>query len=139
MQKLDVARLSEISKGLKLLYVEDDDFIMQSMKIILGDIFGEISTASNGIEALLLMEKTNFDILLTDAMMPRMDGLELIRELRNRGCDIEIGVVSGLDEEALDKLKKLGVQESIPKPIHPSTLFGALFRLCEAASQKINR
>ena len=103
MQKLDVARLSEISKGLKLLYVEDDDFIMQSMKIILGDIFGEISTASNGIEALLLMEKTNFDILLTDAMMPRMDGLELIRELRNRGCDIEISVINQLSHVAEEK------------------------------------
>ena len=38
MKNLDIVRLSKISKELKILYVEDDDFIMESMKILLGDI-----------------------------------------------------------------------------------------------------
>ncbi|MGE4399723.1 MAG: response regulator [Campylobacterales bacterium] len=136
MKKVDLARLSSISKELKILYVEDDNFIMESMKTLLRDIFSSVETASNGVEALEAIEKSKFDILLTDAIMPKMDGMELIGELQSQGYEIKIGVISAMDEEMVEKLKKMGITELIPKPIDPPMLFDSLFRLCEAASQK---
>lgn len=136
MKKLDIAKLSAISKNLKILYVEDDDFIMESMKTLLKDIFNNVQTAPNGLEALEAIASSKYDVLLTDAIMPKMDGPTLIGELKKMGADMQIGVISAMDEDMIKKLQNLGVKELIPKPIDPPTLFDALFRLCEAASQK---
>jgi CheY-like chemotaxis protein len=136
MKNLDIVRLSKISKELKILYVEDDDFIMEGMKILLGDIFCDVKTATNGEEALAMLQGEKFDILLTDALMPQMDGLELTKEIRKNTIEIQIGIISAIDDDMLNEFKKLGVEELIPKPIDPPKLFGSLFRLCEAASQK---
>lgn len=136
MKSLDIARLSEISKELKILYVEDDNFIMESMKTLLGDIFQNVTTASDGVEALQKLQTESFDILLTDALMPKMGGLELITNLQKDAIFVHIGIISAMDEEMVEKFKKLGVKELIEKPIDPPTLFASLFRLCESALQK---
>ncbi len=136
MKNLDIAKLSEFAKELRVLYVEDDDFIMESMKTLLGDIFQNVTTASNGIEALDRLENEVFDILLTDALMPKMDGLELIKQIQEKALDIRIGIISAMDDELIEKFKKLGIKELIAKPISPPELFNSLFRLCETALQK---
>lgn len=136
MKSLDVVRLSEISKGLKILYVEDDNFIMESMKALLKDIFHNVTTATDGTEALQKLENESFDILLTDALMPKMDGLELITNIQEKAIPIQIGIISAADGDLIEKFKQLGVKEIIEKPINPSALFDSLFRLCESALQK---
>jgi CheY-like chemotaxis protein len=136
MKKLNIEQLCEISKDLKILYVEDDDFIMESMKTLLMDIFANVETASNGLEALQKMRNKKFDILLTDALMPQMDGIGLLIELRKENIDVRIGVISAMDDELTDEFRKLGIEELIAKPIDPPTLFCSLFRLCNQALQQ---
>ncbi len=136
MKSLDIARLSEISKELKILYVEDDDFIMESMKTLLGDIFHNVTTATDGTEALQKLENESFDILLTDALMPKMGGFELIANIQERSIPIHIGIISAADADMIEKFKQMGVKELIEKPIDPPALFASLFRLCESALQK---
>lgn len=136
MKNIDLAKLSSMSKELKILYVEDDDFIMESMKTLLGDIFSNVWTAPNGFEALKKLQNESFDILLTDALMPKMDGLELIANIQKENIHIHIGVISAMDDELIEKFKELGITELIAKPIDPPTLFNSLLRLCEQALQK---
>ncbi len=136
MKSLDIVKLSEISRELKILYVEDDNFIMESMKTLLGDIFSHVQTASDGAEALKKLENENFDILLTDALMPKMGGLELVAQIQKKAITVQIGVISAMDDEMVEKFKKMGVKELIAKPISPPALFESLFRLCKAALQK---
>lgn len=136
MKNIDLAKLSNMSKELKILYVEDDDFIMESMKTLLGDIFSNVWTAPNGLEALKKLQNESFDILLTDALMPKMDGLELIEKIQKESIEIHIGVISAMDDELIEKFKKLGITELIAKPIDPPTLFNSLLRLCNQALQK---
>jgi len=136
MKNLNIGQLREISKELEILYVEDDDFIMESMKTLLMDIFVNVETASNGLEALQKMHDKKFDVLLTDALMPQMDGISLLRELQKENTIISIGVISAMDDELTAEFKKMGVEELIAKPIDPPTLFKSLFRLCNQALQQ---
>jgi len=136
MKNIDLAKLSNISKELKILYVEDDSFIMESMKILLCDLFPNVVTAVNGFDALEKLHNENFDILLTDALMPKMDGLELIEIIQKEQIKIHIGIISAMDDELLEKFKKLGVSELVAKPIDPPMLFSSLLRLCNQALQK---
>jgi CheY-like chemotaxis protein len=136
MKNLDLKKLSDISKELRVLYVEDDNFILESMRSLLTDIFSEVRTASNGIEALEILAKESFDIILTDAIMPHMDGIDLIKRVKKEFPKITIGLISAVDDESIEEFKKLGVEQFIPKPVSPPELFGALFNLCELAKQK---
>jgi two-component system response regulator YesN len=106
------------------------------MRSLLTDIFSEVRTASNGIEALEILAKESFDIILTDAIMPHMDGIDLIKRVKKEFPKITIGLISAVDDESIEEFKKLGVEQFIPKPVSPPELFGALFNLCELAKQK---
>lgn len=136
MKNLDIVKLSKISKELRVLYVEDDDFILESMRSLLNDIFSEVKTASNGIEALEILSREGFDIILTDAIMPHMDGIDLIKRVKEEFPKIKIGLISAIDNELIEEFKRLGIEQFIAKPVNPPELFNALFNLCELAKQK---
>ncbi|MFD0713124.1 response regulator [Paenibacillus sp. GCM10027626] len=82
-----------------------------------------LGTASNGEEALALIEREAPDLLLTDIGMPRMNGLELIEKVKERYPDIRCIILSGLNEfEHARQAIKLQVLEYILKPINPEEI-----------------
>ena len=89
-----------------------------------------IGVASNGREALELMDQEQPDILLTDIRMPIMDGLELIRRVRSAGSQLRPVILSAYDEftyarEALH----LGVADYVLKPVDDDALTGTIARI----------
>lgn len=82
----------------------------------------EVCTASNGRDALALLEKGPFDILMTDIKMPLMDGLALAREARRLDASIRIVLFSGYNEFEYAKTAiSIGVTDYLMKPIDPDT------------------
>jgi signal transduction histidine kinase len=114
-------------KELTLLYAEDEPIVRQTFSDILSGKVKELYVASDGAEALELYNKHSPDILITDIKMPRMDGIELVKEIRNQNKEIPIIITSAHSEtEFFLDLIDLGVDQYIIKPINGKRFFEAL-------------
>ena len=83
--------------------------------------------AANGVEALRLVRSIRPEILFTDIRMPQMDGLELIREVRQLDFDVKITILSGYsDYDYLKAAIRLGVDNYLLKPIDNDELISNL-------------
>ena len=89
--------------GLRMLVVDDDDGICRTLKEIL-EIGGcEVETSCDGAEALMRIQRNKFDLVLSDVVMPNMDGPTMVKELKGRIPDTKIVFVSGYAEDAFAK------------------------------------
>ncbi|RKP51347.1 DNA-binding response regulator [Cohnella endophytica] len=105
-----------------VLVVDDEDEIREALVIYLTGENVDVFTASNGEEALAILEKEAIHLILMDIMMPRMDGMKAtfkIRETRN----IPIIMLSAKSED-IDKIMGLniGADDYITKPFNPLEL-----------------
>ena len=103
---------------LKILYAEDNEKIRDSYALVLKRYFKEVIEACDGKEALALYRSHKPDIVLTDINMPELDGLELIRIIRQDDKTTKIIVISAYsDQEKLMKAIPLGLFAYLVKPI----------------------
>ena len=82
----------------EILLVDDNRQGLIARKSLLQELGYNISTATSGDEALELFSKQNFDVVVTDFKMPRMDGLELIKRIRSAQTGTRIILLSGFVE-----------------------------------------
>lgn len=80
-------------KNLTLLYVEDDNDTRKASATILEDYVGKLIVAKNGKEALELLTQHQIDLILTDILMPKMNGIEMIRKIREGKTNPQIPIV----------------------------------------------
>jgi len=96
-----------------------------------------VGTASNGIEALELIEKENPDIVITDIRMPGYDGLEMIEKAKMLNNDLEFIIISGYGQfEYAKKGIDFGVKDYLLKPINKDDLLKALIKVGEHVQKK---
>ncbi|MCI5995689.1 MAG: response regulator [Blautia sp.] len=117
----------------KVMLVDDEEAVRQAIarKLDWEAIgFEVIATAENGEEALELAEKLSPDVVMTDIMMPFMDGLTLCRKMKESQRNIRIVIFSGFDEfEYAREAIKLEVEEYILKPIDSEELRNVFLRI----------
>jgi len=111
------ARQAIHSVRMRVLVVDDSERLTQALAAGLQAVGMTVETASDGGQALAFLESTPFDIMVLDLMMPRVDGLEVLRRLRDRNSKPRILVLSARDQvedrvEALD----LGADDYLVKP-----------------------
>ncbi|MFD0958332.1 response regulator transcription factor [Paenibacillus chungangensis] len=124
----------------KVLLVDDESHITRNLeKVIPWEMLGlEVAaTAKNGVDALQLMEQESFQLLLCDIRMPVMDGLELVREVREREIPCDIIMLSGYQDFAYTRAAiQYGVKDYILKPIPYDELTGVIARVMAAQREK---
>lgn len=101
----------------RILVVEDDRGTRRLTEDILLDAGYEPITASNGLEALDVMERKHIDLMILDVMMPGMDGFELLRQLRGNGFDLPVLMLTA--KQTLPDIKqglRLGADDYMTKP-----------------------
>lgn len=107
-----------------VLVVEDNFYLRKLLTNILQRQYQVLSVA-NGLEALKAIKTTIPDLVVTDIIMPYVDGYELIQNLRRSGLykDIPVLVISGCDNrEITDGLNGAGITEIFEKPFNPEKL-----------------
>jgi len=122
----DVRGKGYVFKGCKILLVDEDKNMVQSLKRTLLEKQFTVTTATNGEEALEKIARDKPHLVITEIVMPRMDGLELIKRLRKdiTTAFIPVIIVSAKGE-TIDRLKGFaaGTDDYVPKPFSTHELF----------------
>lgn len=125
-----------------ILLVEDDEMVRLVMKTKLASQY-RIEEASNGLEALEVLDHKHIDMLIVDIMMPRMNGYELVRTLREAGDQKPVIMLTAMT--SFDHKREgfaSGIDDYMTKPIDYEELrwrIEALMRRANIASEKIIR
>ena len=112
-----------------ILLVDDEEGIRKVLRIALEDAGYKVITARNGVEALQVFKKSPPPIVLTDIKMPEMDGIELLRKIKQENADTEVIIITGHgDLDLAIKSVKFEATDFVTKPINDDTLDIALKR-----------
>jgi len=112
---------------ISLLYVEDERVTREQISRILQRIVTELHVAENGQEGLALYREKRPDIIMSDIMMPLMNGLEMAREIRKIDHDSQIIMLTAYsDTEYLLECISLGVNQYVQKPVDFAQLSTAI-------------
>ncbi len=117
-----------------ILVVDDEPGARQSLEVILEDDCRVLS-AENGQEALEILQKEPIDLILLDVHMPDMDGLEVLRKIKEQDEDVDVIMVSALNlaRKAVDAIK-LGAYDYITKPYEPEDILTTVSRVINKRS-----
>jgi signal transduction histidine kinase/CheY-like chemotaxis protein/ligand-binding sensor domain-containing protein/AraC-like DNA-binding protein len=108
----------------KILIADDDPEILEMLESMLGDYY-HIFTAQNGVDALSVISKNHIDLIVSDIMMPEMDGIELCCAIRENFDTSHMPLILlTAKSEIEDRIAGLqaGADSYIPKPFHPDHL-----------------
>lgn len=113
-----VKKLSKYSKNIKVLYVEDDAIARKHTRELLSTIFDNIIIAVDGEEGLEKFKDNKIDLIITDIMMPKLNGIEMIEKINNLNVKCHTIILSQHNEsDILLKSIKLNVDGYILKPV----------------------
>ncbi|KWT84110.1 response regulator [Candidatus Magnetominusculus xianensis] len=116
---------TEITGNLTLLYVEDEESVRLTSK--LRKIFKNVIVAENGLNGISLFEENQVDLVMTDYLMPELNGMEFIKRIREKDTRVPIIMITGyIDTEFLIEAINLGVNQFITKPIIMQNLMKAV-------------
>ena len=119
----------------KILIVDDAKFTRNRISQPLEEAGFEVIHAKNGEEGLTLFEEQQPQCILTDLLMPVVDGIELITTLRNRGSDVPIIVVTAdIQKTTREKCEKLGINGFLTKPFQPEQILEQVEQAVPCAS-----
>ncbi len=111
---------------MRVLLVDDDSYIADSLKDLFEFIGYDCSLASNGNEAMDKMKIFNPDIILTDIMMPEMNGIEFYRNARKYGYSGQFYFMTGYELSSNQSEIPREVDGIFPKPFEFKNLFDAI-------------
>jgi len=119
MEPLNVSQRRKVRR-LSVMVVDDNKYILRSFSQIIQLRGHKPYTAQNGKAALDVLSKNRVDVVLTDVRMPEMDGIELLKTIKNKYSDTEVIVITGYGsiDDAV-KAMKYGASDYILKPFSP--------------------
>lgn len=104
----------------RILVIDDEEMVRYTTETVLRDAGYRVSTAENGRVGLERMREEDCDLVITDIIMPEMEGMETIQIIRQEFPDLPIIAMSGGGRignlDYLESAKLLGVVATIPKP-----------------------
>jgi len=107
----------------RILVVDDEEIVVKSCLRLLGEGDYEAEGVQSGEEALRRIEEHPYDVVILDIMMPKVDGLEVLRRVKESHPDIDVIMVTGLSQiDTAVRSMKLGAFDYLPKPFDPDEL-----------------
>lgn len=119
----------------RVLLAEDDEAMRTYLARALERNGYDVSTAATGLEALTLVESGTFDLLLTDIVMPEMDGIELAQKAQALDPAPKVMFITGFAAVALQANDAMPEAKVLSKPFHLKDLVGQVDALFGGASR----
>lgn len=110
-----------LNEDARILFVDDDPILREFAQVNLASGNAQVDTAGDGLEALEALDRQTYDLLLVDLEMPRMDGFELLRRLRENPATEHLPIVVETgreDVEAIDRAFRAGATAFVTKPLN---------------------
>lgn len=121
--------MEQKKKSATILIVDDDDLVRMSLSVLISSLGFHCIVASDGNEAITALGKAKCDLVLSDIVMPKMDGLELLKYVREHHPGTDVILATGYNEsERYADVIKAGAIDFIKKPIDNSELEAKLAR-----------
>lgn len=107
----------------RILIADDEESIRIGLTALLEEEGYTVASASDGVEALALLQKGDFGLLLADLKMPKMDGLEILERIKKQGLLTEVIIITGKGSiaTAVDAMK-MGAYDYLTKPVEPDRI-----------------
>jgi diguanylate cyclase (GGDEF)-like protein len=116
----------------RILVVDDDQFYQEFCSEILGDEGHVIKSTYTGEEALEILKREKFDIMLLDLIMPGADGLEILEQSKHINPQVDVIIMTGYASvESAVKSLKSGAADYLTKPLNPEELKLTIKRIIE--------
>lgn len=117
-----------------ILVIDDDEAVRNALCDNLRDCGFGICEASNGIDGIKAADNAaGFDVIITDIIMPEVDGIDVIKEIRRHNSNVKIIAISGGRrmgaEDSLEYARKAGADEAFAKPLDIDRLEATILRL----------
>ncbi len=118
----------------RILVAEDDENLRAGIEEMLREEGYEVESVSNGEEALERIRQGNYDVLLTDLVMPKMNGMELLTEVKKLKPEVKVIIITAFAtiESAVEAIKK-GASDYIEKPFKINEVQNTIKRVLEEA------
>jgi len=129
----------QLGSGLMKILIVDDEALIRSVIKEYAEIEGySVEEASDGMEAVLKCKKENYDLIIMDIMMPKLDGYQAVKEI-HKDKNIPIMMLSARGEE-YDKLLgfDLGIDDYVQKPFSPKELIARVKAILKRVN-KVNK
>lgn len=114
----------------RVLLVDDDPLVRETMVLVLRGAGYGVLLADDGSHALELLRRETVDLVISDILMPGVDGIELLLAIRRHHPDLRVLCISGGNRinhiQYLEMAAKLGAYMVLAKPFTPSQLRGAV-------------
>jgi len=124
----------------KILFVDDEESQRKLMQRILVKMGYDAELAKNAKEALAILKKEEFPLIITDLRMPEMDGIELCKQIREVNSNSFIYALSGyLAEFEIERLEEFGFDGHLSKPVKIEVLKCAIQGAFEKIDQRRRR
>jgi two-component system cell cycle response regulator CpdR len=120
---------------LKILLAEDDESMRVYLARALERVGYQVVAVDSGVAALPLIEAEPFDLLLTDIVMPEMDGIELAQKAAEAAPDIRVMFITGFAAVALKAGRKTPDAKVLSKPFHLRDLVAEVERMFMSEDQ----
>lgn len=107
----------------RILVVDDEELVIWSYLRIFGGGDYHVEAAHGGREALRKVQENSFDVIILDLKMPDIDGLEVLRRVKETHPEVDVIVVTGLPQNnIMMEAKRLGACDFVSKPFEPDEL-----------------
>jgi DNA-binding response OmpR family regulator len=114
----------------RLLYADDEESLRELVKSHLSLEGFDVETVSDGKEAVEILEKQQFDLVLLDLRMPRMDGFAVLQYLNKRQSPPPVIMLTGVDDVAIaSQCVRLGAADYLTKPYNFHELIDSVERV----------
>ena len=114
----------------RVLLIDDDDLVRKILRRVLEGADFEVVEAADGDEGIRSYEAEPINVVVTDILMPKKEGIETIIELRRINPEVRIVAISGGGrndgQQYLKMAGKLGADRMLPKPVRPKALLEAV-------------
>jgi PAS domain S-box-containing protein len=105
-------------RSARVLWIDDDEMIRKLGKRMLTVLHHKVDVAENGVEAIDLLKRSRYDLMISDVGMPGMNGWQLVEKTKDKYPDMKVALVTGWETDLSDEDKKrYGVHYVLVKPI----------------------
>jgi two-component system, OmpR family, response regulator MprA len=118
----------------KILIVEDDTITRRNLSVLLSDEGYDVDQAGDGVQALEILAGRPFDLVLSDIVMPRMDGLKLLQQLQFMAPQMPVMIMTSYVSDSLSSVPA-GAAEFIRKPFVLDDLLFKVQRALDKTAQ----